>query len=438
VNVTTAGTLATSAGIAAGNTLEALVGAALVNRFAGGRAAFATAPTTFRYALLAGVLSPIVSATIGVTTLVLGGLARWADFGPIWLTWWLGDLGGALVVAPVLLLWAARPRLGWDGRRAVEALGLLVWLAAAGGVVFAGWFPSAVKDYPLEFLCLPFLVWAAFRFGPRDAATGALILAGIATWGTVRGFGPFARASDNESLLLLQAFIGVVAVMTVALGAVVEDLRRVQAAAMRLNRELEARVIERTRALEASEARLLEAQEVAHIGSWEWDVGRNALWWSAELCRIYGLDAEAAAASYEAFLERVHPDDRAMVRQLVATALGDGRPFAFDHRIIRPDGSVRTLAARGRVLLDPEGRAVRLVGTGQDITDRKRAEEARTALAHERAARLEAEEASAGSRTSSSPCSGTSCATLSARSRAPPPCWTRPASRTTGRSGRSR
>src|SRR6185503_15174760 len=115
VNVTTAGTPATSLGIAVGNTLEGFIGAWLVRRYAGGRETLRRSVDIFRFALLAAGVSTVVSATIGVTTLSLAGLAPWNDFGSIWTTWWLGDAMGALVVAPALLLWGTggpihRPR----------------------------------------------------------------------------------------------------------------------------------------------------------------------------------------------------------------------------------------------------------------------------------------------------------------------------------------
>jgi diguanylate cyclase (GGDEF)-like protein len=224
-NLTTAGTVATSLGIATGNTLEALVGAYLVRRYARGREACDRAGTTFRFVVLGGLVSTMVSASIGVTSLVLGGLAPWADAGPIWLTWWLGDAGGAVIVTPVLLQWISRPRVHWSRRQVLEAVGLLAGLALVSLMVFAGLYPSSVKDYPLEFLCVPFLLWAAFRFGRREAATAIVILAAIAIWGTLRGYGPFQRPSPNESLLLLQAFLGVKAVMTLTVAAVVAERR---------------------------------------------------------------------------------------------------------------------------------------------------------------------------------------------------------------------
>ena len=103
VNITTAGSIATSIGIASGNTLEGLLGAYLVRRFANGRRVFARASDVFKFTVLGALLSTTVSATIGTTTLSLGGYAAWSDYGSIWFTWWLGDGVGDLVVAPVLV-----------------------------------------------------------------------------------------------------------------------------------------------------------------------------------------------------------------------------------------------------------------------------------------------------------------------------------------------
>jgi diguanylate cyclase (GGDEF)-like protein len=228
VNVTTAGSVATSIGIGVGNTLEGLVGAYLVNRFAHGRDAFRGSRDTFRFALLAAVLGTTVSPTVGVTTLSVAGFANWADYGRIWSTWWLGDAAGALVAAPVILLWSAEPNLHSSRGRSFEAVALLVALVLVSLAVFNGLGASTIRHYPLEFLCLPLLVWTALRFGQREAATAIVVLSAIAITGTLRGFGPFARGTHNESLLLLQAFIGVTAVMSLVLGAVVSERRDVE------------------------------------------------------------------------------------------------------------------------------------------------------------------------------------------------------------------
>ncbi|HWZ84667.1 MAG TPA: EAL domain-containing protein [Thermoanaerobaculia bacterium] len=228
VNLTTTGDVVSSVGIALGNMLEALAGAYLVTRFAGGRHAFDRARDVFKFTLFAALGSTLISPTIGVGSLLLSGLARPIDFGSVWLTWWFGDAAGDLLVAPVLLLWSTKPRIAWKSARTLEAGLLAVSLVLVSGFVFGGLIPSETKNYPLEFLCLPLLVWAAFRFGQREAATVSLVLSAIAIWGTLSGLGPFTRPARNESLLLLQAFMGVVAVTTTSLAAVIAERRGVQ------------------------------------------------------------------------------------------------------------------------------------------------------------------------------------------------------------------
>ncbi|TAL12749.1 MAG: hypothetical protein EPO02_00535 [Nitrospirae bacterium] len=229
VNVTTAGTAATSLGIATGNTLEGLMGAYLVNEFAGGRRAFERPPDILAFAVLAGALGTVVSAAFGVTSLALGGFAYWADYGPIWITWWLGDATGILLVTPLLVLWMAEPRVQWSHGQALEAACLLLCLVVVGQAVFGGLLPFNAKDYPLDYLCIPILVWAAFRFGPRETATAAALLSGIALWGTLRGSGPFVRDTQNESLLLLQAFMGLTALLALVFAAVVAERKLFEA-----------------------------------------------------------------------------------------------------------------------------------------------------------------------------------------------------------------
>ena len=234
VNATTFGSIATSIGIAIGNTAEGLVGAWLVTKFARGRDAFLRAQDTFAFAILAGLLATTVSPTLGITSLALGGFANWSSYGSIWLTWWLGDTLGVVKVAPLIILWSSPPRLREYGARLIEAALLLACLVLVGQIVFGGGFVPGAKNYPLEYACIPFLIWAAFRFGQREAATAVLVLAVSAIWGTLHGFGPFVRPSRNESLLLLQAFIGVVAVMTLGFAAVFSERRRAEVEAQRL------------------------------------------------------------------------------------------------------------------------------------------------------------------------------------------------------------
>jgi diguanylate cyclase (GGDEF)-like protein len=228
VNLTTAGTVATSIAIAAGNTLEGLAGCYLVNRFARGKDAFVRAQDIFKFALFGGMIATAVSATIGVGTLAAAGFTNWAAFGSIWCTWWLGDAVGAVTVTPLLLLWWENPHIRWTREQVTELAFLFLGLFATGWVVFGKPFHSELKNYPLEYLCIPFLIWAAFRFGRRKAATALCALSMIAVWGTLHGYGPFARESQNTSLLLMQAFMGIMAITTLALAAEVSEHKRAE------------------------------------------------------------------------------------------------------------------------------------------------------------------------------------------------------------------
>ena len=191
VNLTTPVTVATAAAIAAGNTLEALAGAWLINRFARGREVFDRPKTIAWFVLLAGMGSTAISATLGVTSLTVAGGARWENYASIWLTWWMGDMVSAIIITPLFLIWSSRALARLRPLQIMELLTMLLLIALIGRFVFLGGLPAGIKDSPLEYLALPPLLWAAIRFGPRGASLAAFCMSGLALWGTLRGFGPF-------------------------------------------------------------------------------------------------------------------------------------------------------------------------------------------------------------------------------------------------------
>jgi len=227
VNVTTAGNVATSFAIAIGNTLEAVAGAWLVNRFAGGTNLFDRPQGVFNFALAAGI-SAIISPAFGVTSLGVAGFADWANYGTIWLTWWLGDVTGALVFTPLVLLWSVASKRRWTKKEAAEVGALLLLLVLLSGLVFGGWPGVSARNYPIALICGPIVIWTAFRFTQRETATGIFILSAIAVWGTLHGFGPFIRETENQSLLALQWWTAVLSITAVALSAGMAERRRVE------------------------------------------------------------------------------------------------------------------------------------------------------------------------------------------------------------------
>src|SRR5215469_3616698 len=227
VNVTTAGNVATSFAIATGNTLEALAGAWLVNRFAGGTNVFDRSQGVFKFALAAGI-STIISPTFGVTSLGVASFADWANYGAIWLTWWLGDATGDLVFTPLVILWSVASKRRWTKKEAAEVGTLLLLLVLLSGVVFGGWPGVSARNYPIALICGPLVIWTAFRFSQRETATGIFILSAIAVWGTLHGFGPFVRGTENQSLLALQWWAAVLSITALALSAGMAERRRVE------------------------------------------------------------------------------------------------------------------------------------------------------------------------------------------------------------------
>jgi PAS domain S-box-containing protein len=388
VNLTTSHSTASSAVIAAGNTLEACAAWWLVSRFANGCAAFERAGTTFRFAA-AAALTPVIAATVG--TLSLRYFELGASSASVWVTWWLGDAAGIVIVTPLIVMMSRPPRHRWTVQRATELAAVLVAVSLVSWLLFGNSFVGA-RQNPVPFLAVPVLLWPAFRLGARETVLATATMSAIAVAGTLSGFGAFVRTSPNESLLLLHAFIGVWAVALLAVSAEVEYRERVEGHVRALNESLEARVAQRTEELSRLHHRLAEAQRVASVGSWEWDVQTNSIWWSDELFRIFRVP-RTAALSYESYLELLLPDDRPRVEAAVGKALGDRSPFSFEHRLVWPDGSVRTIQADGHVITNPHGVVARLVGTGRDITEIRRAEQERLEHIRDQAARVEAEDA---------------------------------------------
>ncbi len=140
--------------------------------------------------------------------------------------------------------------------------------------------------------------------------------------------------------------------------------------------------------LRRSEAALAEAQSIAHLGSWEWDVRADVVRWSAELYRIFGVDPDEGDVTYAEYLARIHPDERATIESNVQRAFETGEGFAFRHRAVHPDGSVRVIDSTGNVTRE-DGDVVRMAGTAHDVTDRVEAEEAARAAREQLALQAE-------------------------------------------------
>jgi len=225
-NLLTGAPILVATGIGVGNTLEALLGAYALMRVVGFRPEIDRVRDALGLIIFWAMLSTLVSATIGVATLYLGGISPREQVIEAWRAWWLGDAIGALVVAPPILVWASRPQFP-SGKRLVEAIALSVALMVASIVVFRQ--PPASVDGPLSraYELFPFLIWAAIRFGQCGSVTTSFIVSVIAVWGTVMGRGPFVQSTLHTSLFALQAFMAVTAATFLILGASMSERERV-------------------------------------------------------------------------------------------------------------------------------------------------------------------------------------------------------------------
>ena len=347
VNVTTAGSVVTSIGIAIGNTLEGRLGAELVMLFANGRNVFDRSRDVFKFVLLAALFSTTVSATIGVTSLTLAGYAHWRDYSSIWFTWWLGDAVGALIVGPILVLWCARGGVPWSRARLLEGVGLLAGVITLSALVFGG-----ISGEALTFLCVPPLIWAAFRFGQKGTATAIALLTVLATWGTVRGVGPFAHGPPNESLLLLQAFLGTMAVMSLLIAAVVAERKRDEAALARL-------------------ASIVESSNDAITSK---TLGGVVTSWNAGAERLYGYSAgEAVGRPISIIIPPDRPNE--MLRVLARLQRGEHiEPFETVRR--RKDATLVEVSVTVSPIRSLSGKVIGASTIGRDITEEKRADAA--------------------------------------------------------------
>jgi PAS domain S-box-containing protein len=364
-NVTTGETLSVSAvlaslGIAMGNTLEAVLGAYLVNRFAGGRRAFDRAADVFRFAAVAGLASTAVSATVGVSTLLIAGLAHWMDSPAIWLTWWVGDAGGNLVFAPLLLLWAADFRWECTSSRLVEAGLLLLTAYGLALAAFAMPLPTMPAHLGLAFLCTPPLLWAAFRFGSRETSAVLVVICGVAIWGWMRGVlgGVF---SASGSLLEVQAYCGVTSVTMLAVAAEVAQRRKHQ--------DLLASHADELRSQEARLQSILDnSTTVVYLK----DLQGRYLLVNRQYERLFHVKREdvIGKTDYDLF-SRKHADAFAANDRRVLDALG---PVEFEEIAPHDDGD-HTYISIKFPLRDAAGEIYGVCGISTDITERKGLEE---------------------------------------------------------------
>lgn len=374
-------------GIAIGNTLEAIAAYHLLTFRSSFDTSFSSIKTVLKFVLFAVVVSPVISATIGNVSLCVGGEAQWGVFGRLWLTWWLGDGFGALIVAPFLLAWVGQKE--WPNSATVlEASLLLGALLLVSLVAFAGWIPGQDKRYPIAHLTLPFLVWAALRLNLQTVTAGTLLLSGVAVWGTSHGYGSFIYGGPNESLLLLQLFIGSTALLTFVLYAAMQERAKAGMEKLQLAAQVE---VQRKRVEDI----------VAHVPGVVWEAWGEPV---AETQRIdfvsnyvekmLGYSVEEWLSTPNFWRTIVHEDDREAAGEAAARAFASGTDSVNRFRWLTKDGREIWVESQAVVVCDETGKPVAMRGVTMDISETVRAQEERANLLEsERVARAQSEQA---------------------------------------------
>ncbi len=353
-----------------GNTLSPLLGAWLLQRVGRVHPELDRQRDVLGFVLLGVLLGTLPGPCVGVAGLALVDSLPHAQIGAAWFSWWLGDVAGVLVVAPVVLTWLSADRRSAVGswRRKLEAVALVLALAVSTLIGVGGRFDWRYA----AFLPFPFLIWAALRFGTRGAAAGSLLVSSIAVWATAHGSGPFAAGHVHFGLVQLWVFVGTVVVATLLLAAALAERDRAQ------------------HSLENSEERFRRAFEDAPIAmAIASPEGRFQKGNKRMLSLLGYAEGELTKLGVD---EVTHPDDRERSREGMRQAReGIADRYGFEKRFLTRDGGVVWANMSTTLLRDSHGQPSAFIGLLEDITARKNAEQEREHLQQQlaRSQRLE-------------------------------------------------
>jgi PAS domain S-box-containing protein len=348
VNVTGGIAPVAAAGISVGNTLEAVVAAWILTSFGGFKVPLQRRRDVFGLVLAAVAAAP-VSATIGVSVLTLFGADPGLPFGAAWLAWASGDAIGMFLITPLLLTWWSAPALTPSGRDVVEGSVIAASLVAFSLVLF---------EAPVSFVytIFPVGIWAALRFGPRGAATATFVVAVIAVSYTVRGVGPFTTSTDVNDLFRLQSFLGVLAITSLIVSAVMAERRTAEAA------------------LDASRQQHRDIVHYASVGVYQTDPSGKILLANPALAEILGYDRPEELigrnVTDQVYLE---PAQRpALISKYESFGT---REFDLEVQWKRRDGTPVWVDLHARSVRTPAGDTAYFEGFVYDLTGRKRLED---------------------------------------------------------------
>ena len=341
-----------AAGIASGNTLEAVCGAYLLNRFAGGRNVLQNSVNVLRFTFLAAGLASSFSASAGVVSLSLAGFADWNNFWPIWLNWWLGDVLGILTVASFLLVWTRKPE--WAGTRDSRFMLFTCFTTMIVGECVLAVAVSCGKIYHVSFVTVPLLIWAAYSFGQHGATFSILMLSGFALRGNMHGTGPFVLADPNNSLLLFNLFVATISLSGLLLAALLRERKESEQALRKLAEEKLSSIVE------YSNDAICSVTTDGVITSW-----------NQAASKLYGYDESDVMGKY---IGIILPYGRKQEMERNFEKVKRGELVSYATQRIRKDGTALDVFLTVSPIRNVTGDIIGFSGISQDISKLKTAE----------------------------------------------------------------
>jgi hypothetical protein len=342
----------------AGETLQAVTAAWLVTRFGGGADSFNRVRDASVFVILGGLVATTVSCTIGAPAYAAAGSYSLAELPRIWAVWWLGDAAGVISFGALLLLWARIPRIEWRPSQVGEAVIFLVTLAPVVYVVFFDLFGPAAQHMNPQALMLPFVLWAAIRFGPRECISVICLIALIAIVATSDLHGPFAHGEAMAGLIAVQLYISIHAATTLVVGAAWQERSGVQ------------------KALEAAEAQYRDLYENAPDMYFSDDARTGIIvGCNQTLARVLGYSKEEITGQPIAFL--YHEESIEHLNKSFDKFLQTGESIEGRRVLRRRDGGRVVTDLKARAVRDASGNVVESRASLRDVTREFEAEEAR-------------------------------------------------------------
>src|SRR5688572_8268547 len=337
------------------NSSEALIGAICLRYLIKRQLRFDSIRQVAIFVFVA-LFAPFVSSFLDAGFVVLNGWGA-GSYWHVWRMRFTSNVLAEMIIVPLIVMWGADRLAAFRGlsiRRSLEVAALAFALLFVSFFVFS-WNQTS-NTHALLYMPLPILLWAAVRFGPKGLNLSLALVTFMAIWSAVHGHGPFIENSPEENALSIQLFLILISMPLMFLAAVIQERGRARENAKQ------------------NEERLTLALSAAQMGTWDWHIPDSVAKWSGETKRMFGLSPTDPEVPPETFYSMLHPDDRSYVEDSINRSIEEATPYEAEFRMPQPDGSVRWIRGKGKVLLDDQGKPDRMIGVNADITKEKNAE----------------------------------------------------------------